>query len=58
VKVTHRERDGDDGEFALQVVAGFVLAVSFAGVCETLRGTGFVEDLEKRGVDPYADPSP
>ena len=43
------------GEFPLQVVAGLVLAVSFAGLIETVRGTGFVEDLENGGIDRYAD---
>jgi hypothetical protein len=44
------------GDFALQVVAGLVLAVNFAGLIETLRGTGFVEDLGQAWGRPERRP--
>lgn len=40
----------------LQIAAGLALAVSFAGLIDTVRGGGLRHALEKGGVDPNADP--
>lgn len=40
----------------LQIAAGLVLAVSFAGLLDLVRGGGLTQALEKSGVDPNADP--
>lgn len=44
-----------NGVLGLQLAAGLVLAVSFAGLIETVRGRGLRQAIEKGGVDPNAD---